>query len=101
MWCLPRSLAGSVLTTAPVPRVRQVARLCQRDPHQLFQRLQGQLQELTLEVKVRLLEHLSRERPGLAQLFLTALLDNYERMVTAANSLSPAVHALEHHHLSR
>ena len=79
----------------------QVVRLCQRDPHQLFQRLQGQLQELTLEVKVRLLEHLSRERPGLAQLFLTALLDNYDRLVAAAVSLSPAVHALEHHHLSR
>ncbi|XP_043237970.1 protein FAM193A-like isoform X2 [Amphibalanus amphitrite] len=88
---------------APMQAVmkEKVARLCQRDPHQLFQRLQGQLQELTLEVKVRLLEHLSRERPGLAQLFLTALLDNYDRIVKAATSLSPAVHALEHHHLSR
>ncbi|XP_037084879.1 LOW QUALITY PROTEIN: protein FAM193A-like [Pollicipes pollicipes] len=83
------------------PCKEKVVRLCQRDPHQLFQRLQGQLQELTLEVKVRLLEHLSRERPGLAQLFLTALLDNYDRLVTAAVSLAPAVHTLEHHHLSR
>lgn len=48
-------------------------RLCARDPHHLFQRLESQVQEFVIEAKVRQLELLHREEqtPELAQIFLT------------------------------
>jgi len=49
--------------------------LCARDPHQLFQRLESQVQEFVIEAKVRQLELLHREQqtPELAQIFLTGI----------------------------
>ncbi|KDR20867.1 hypothetical protein L798_04978 [Zootermopsis nevadensis] len=50
-----------------------VQKLCARDPHQLFQRLESQVQEFVIEAKVRQLELLHREEqtPEFAQIFLT------------------------------
>jgi hypothetical protein len=50
-------------------------RLCARDPHQLFQRLESQVKEFVIEAKVRQLELLHREQqtPELAQIFLTGI----------------------------
>lgn len=47
-------------------------RLCKRDPHQLFMRLEGQAQDFVVETKVRLLDLLhNRNTNNLAEIFLT------------------------------
>lgn len=46
------------------------------DPHQLFQRLESQVQEFVIEAKVRQLELLHREKdsPDLPRLFISGIL---------------------------
>ena len=102
----------------------RVHRLCQKDPHQLFQRLETVVTEVVLEVKVRLLELLQKQAkdPGLAQDFIQGerntqayelshfnfplpfipeLLDGYENLCSASQHLAPALIDLELHHLRR
>ncbi|KAJ9589026.1 hypothetical protein L9F63_017670 [Diploptera punctata] len=80
-----------------------VQKLCARDPHQLFQRLEAQVQEFVIEAKVRQLELLHREHqtPELAQIFLTGLLEGYDKLCLAAKQLAPLLHQLEAEHLQR
>ncbi|GFG32204.1 hypothetical protein Cfor_02029, partial [Coptotermes formosanus] len=80
-----------------------VQKLCARDPHQLFQRLESQVQEFVIEAKVRQLELLHREQqtPELAQIFLTGLLEGYDKLCLAAKQLAPLLQQLETEHLQR
>nr|CAD7258739.1 unnamed protein product [Timema shepardi] len=80
-----------------------VHKLCVKDPHQLFQRLESQVQEFVIEAKVRQLELLHREKqtPEIAQIFLTGLLDGYEKLCLAAKQLMTLLHPLEKEHLQK
>ncbi|XP_066991500.2 mucin-5AC isoform X2 [Anabrus simplex] len=80
-----------------------VHKLCARDPHQLFQRLESQVQEFVIEAKVRQLEILHREQqtPELAQIFLTGLLEGFDKLCLAAKQLAPLLQQLETEHLQR
>jgi hypothetical protein len=71
-----------------------VKRLCSRDPHQFFQRLETLAREYLLEVKVRLLEQLSCgfNSPQLAIEFIQMLLDEYTSLTS---SLPPLLYLLE------
>lgn len=73
-------------------------RLCERDPYQLYQRLEQQAREYVLEMKVRLLRHLSlgskvastlaTEGPPQAQQFISLLLEEYSALCQAACTIS-------------
>ncbi|XP_069688836.1 uncharacterized protein [Periplaneta americana] len=80
-----------------------VQKLCARDPHQLFQRLESQVQEFVIEAKVRQLElvHRGPDTPELAQVFLTGLLEGYDKLCLAAKQLAPLLQQLESEHLQR
>ena len=72
------------------------SRLCQRDPYQLYQRLEQQAREYVLEVKVRLLKHLSagskvkvlEEGPPQAHQLISLLLEEYSALCQAARTIS-------------
>ncbi|XP_054264698.1 protein FAM193A-like isoform X2 [Macrosteles quadrilineatus] len=80
-----------------------VHKLCTCDPHQLYQRLESQVQEFVIETKVRQLELLKREKdsPVLAYLFISGLLDSYKKLMAAANELAPLLEQLQTEHLSK
>ncbi|KAK7873317.1 hypothetical protein R5R35_011373 [Gryllus longicercus] len=80
-----------------------VQKLCVRDPHQLFQRLESQVQEFVIEAKVRQLELLHREEqtPEVAQIFLRGLLEGFEKLCRGAKQLTPLLQQLEAEHLQR
>ena len=82
-------------------------RLCEKDPYQLYQRLEQQAREYVLEMKVRLLKHLSAgskagaavvgsgaaaaaaaQGPPQAHQFVSLLLDEYNALCQAARSIS-------------
>lgn len=71
-------------------------RLCEKDPYQLYQRLEQQAREYVLEMKVRLLKHLSAgpEGPGAthgppqAHQFISLLLEEYSALCQAARTIS-------------
>ena len=66
-------------------------RLCVRDPHKLFQRLDEQGQEYVLEVKKYLLHQLASGNPVsalLAKQFLATLLDEYDNLCSTADTLA-------------
>ncbi|KAG9347031.1 hypothetical protein JZ751_005958 [Albula glossodonta] len=73
-----------------------VDRLCEKDPYQLYQRLEQQAREYVLEVKVRLLRHLSvgskatspEEGPPQAHHFISLLLEEYNALCQAACTIS-------------
>jgi hypothetical protein len=71
-----------------------VRKLCSRDPHQFFQRLETLAREYLLEVKVRLLEQLSCgfNSPQLAIEFIQMLLEEYSALTA---SLPPLLFLLE------
>ncbi|XP_063221682.1 uncharacterized protein LOC134530617 isoform X2 [Bacillus rossius redtenbacheri] len=80
-----------------------VNKLCAKDPHQLFQRLEAQVQEFVIEAKVRQLELLHREKqtPEIARIFLTGLLEGYEKLCIAARLLIKLLEPLEKGHLQK
>ena len=70
-----------------------VYRLCSRDPHQLFQRLESQGREYVIEMKVRLLKQLKagHKTPTQAKQFVAMLLDEYNSLCSAAKTLAACV----------
>lgn len=80
-----------------------VHKLCMCDPHQLFQRLESQVQEFVIEAKVRQLEllHGEKDSPELPHLFITGLLDSYKKLMTAATQLIPLLEQLQNEHLNK
>lgn len=75
-----------------------VCRLCERDPYQLYQRLEQQAREYVLEMKVRLLRQLSAaskvkapaspQGPPQAHRFISLLLEEYGALCQAARTVS-------------
>lgn len=73
-------------------------RLCERDPYQLYQRLEQQAREYVLEMKVRLLRQLSAaskvkapsalQGPPQAHQFISLLLEEYGALCQAARTIS-------------
>lgn len=77
-------------------------RLCLKDPYQLYQRLEQQAREYVLEVKMRLLKHLSAgsksaglsgivvaaQGPPQAHQFISLLLEEYSALCQAARTIS-------------
>ncbi|XP_053358545.1 protein FAM193A isoform X1 [Clarias gariepinus] len=86
-----------------------VDRLCEKDPYQLYQRLEQQAREYVLEMKVRLLKHLSTgpEGPGAihgppqAHQFISLLLEEYSALCQAARTISSFLLTLENEHLKK
>jgi hypothetical protein len=74
-----------------------VKKLCSRDPHQFFQRLETLAREYLLEVKVRLLEQLSCgfNSPQLAIEFIQMLLDEYSTLCSSLPGLLFLLEPLE------
>lgn len=75
-----------------------LCRLCERDPYQLYQRLEQQAREYVLEMKVRLLRQLSAvsrvkapaalQGPPQAHQFVSLLLEEYGALCQAARAIS-------------
>ena len=65
-------------------------RLCQRDPHQLFLRLESQVREFVIEMKVKLLKQLSTglKTPPQAKKFISLLLEEYAHLCKVARKMS-------------
>nr|XP_026251050.1 protein FAM193A isoform X2 [Urocitellus parryii] len=88
-----------------------VDRLCERDPYQLYQRLEQQAREYVLEMKVRLLRQLSAaaktkapsglQGPPQAHHFISLLLEEYGALCQAARSISTFLSTLENEHLKK
>ncbi|XP_028304055.1 protein FAM193A isoform X3 [Gouania willdenowi] len=92
-----------------------VDRLCEKDPYQLYQRLEQQAREYVLEMKVRLLKHLSAgskatgptgsvdaaQGPPQAQHFISLLLEEYNALCQAARTISSFLLTLENEHLQK
>ncbi|XP_036902757.1 protein FAM193A isoform X1 [Sturnira hondurensis] len=88
-----------------------VDRLCERDPYQLYQRLEQQAREYVLEMKVRLLRQLSAaarvrapsglQGPPQAHRFVSLLLEEYSALCQAARTVSTFLGTLENEHLKK
>ncbi|XP_061840114.1 protein FAM193A isoform X1 [Nerophis lumbriciformis] len=92
-----------------------VDRLCEKDPYQLYQRLEQQAREYVLEMRVRLLKHLTAgsKTPGPAALppaspgppqahqFISLLLEEYSALCQAAHTISGFLLTLENEHLQK
>lgn len=94
-----------------------VDRLCEKDPYQLYQRLEQQAREYVLEMKVRLLKHLSAgskmtpggsagnvavaQGPPQAHQFISLLLEEYNALCQAARTISSFLLTLENEHLQK
>ncbi|XP_064142225.1 protein FAM193A isoform X1 [Loxodonta africana] len=88
-----------------------VDRLCERDPYQLYQRLEQQAREYVLEMKVRLLRQLSAAAkvkapsalpgPPQAHQFISLLLEEYGALCQAARTISSFLGTLENEHLKK
>ncbi|XP_040275136.1 protein FAM193A isoform X3 [Bufo bufo] len=84
-----------------------VDRLCERDPYQLYQRLEQQAREYVLEMKVRLLKHLSLgfkvapNKPPQAHQFISLLLEEYSSLCQAACTIGTFLITLENEHLKK
>uniref|UniRef100_A0AAQ4Q0F5 FAM193 C-terminal domain-containing protein n=1 Tax=Gasterosteus aculeatus aculeatus TaxID=481459 RepID=A0AAQ4Q0F5_GASAC len=92
-----------------------VDRLCEKDPYQLYQRLEQQAREYVLEMKVRLLKHLSTGPktagpagtvaaalgPPQAYQFISLLLEEYNALCQAARTISSFLLTLENEHLQK
>jgi hypothetical protein len=85
-----------------------LCRLCERDPYQLYQRLEQQAREYVLEMKVRLLRQLSAaakakvpsglQGPPQAHHFVSLLLEEYGALCQAARSISTFLGTLVRDH---
>ncbi|XP_077575275.1 protein FAM193A [Stigmatopora nigra] len=90
-----------------------VDRLCEKDPYQLYQRLEQQAREYVLEMKARLLKPLSEpspppmppagpaEGPPRAHRLVSLLLEEYSALCQAARTISGFLLTLENKHLHK
>ncbi|XP_077381407.1 protein FAM193A isoform X4 [Festucalex cinctus] len=97
-----------------------VDRLCEKDPYQLYQRLEQQAREYVLEMKERLVKHLSAgsktfpgspgtvaaaaaaaQGPPQAHQFVSLLLEEYSALCQAARTISGFLLTLENEHLQK
>ncbi|XP_077460453.1 protein FAM193A [Stigmatopora argus] len=90
-----------------------VDRLCEKDPYQLYQRLEQQAREYVLEMKARLLKQLSEpsppplplagpaEGPPRAHRLVSLLLEEYSALCQAARTISGFLLTLENEHLHK
>lgn len=80
-----------------LPRIAElVQRLCAHDPHQLFLRLEIEVEDFVKEVKERLLKRLSEgyKSPPLARQFMTMLMEEYTSLISASKTLSTVLDKL-------
>lgn len=80
-----------------------VHRLCTRDPHQLFLRLESQVREFVIEMKVKLLKQLNSgyKSPPEAKSFIQLLLDEYEHLCVVSRKMGKILEKLKTDHLSK
>ncbi|XP_064630166.1 protein FAM193A-like isoform X2 [Lineus longissimus] len=80
-----------------------VHRLCTRDAHQLFQRLESQGREYVIETKVKLFKQLTsgHKTPPQAKAFVALMLEEYSSLSSAAKILASFLSELEQEHLKR
>ncbi|KAJ3614806.1 hypothetical protein NHX12_018376 [Muraenolepis orangiensis] len=69
-----------------------VDRLCEKDPYQLYQRLEQQAREYVLEMK---------QGPAQAHYFVSLLLEEYNALCQAARTISGFLLTLENEHLQK
>ncbi|KAL3864296.1 hypothetical protein ACJMK2_005990 [Sinanodonta woodiana] len=76
-----------------------VHRLCCRDPHQLFLRLESQVREFVIEMKVKLLKQLNSgfKTPPQAKHFISLLLDEYGHLCRVARKMAGILGELQEH----
>ncbi|XP_014249897.1 protein FAM193A-like isoform X2 [Cimex lectularius] len=80
------------------------SRLCDVcNPLQIYECLENQVGEFVVEIKVRLLQLMDRlaGNPQLPKLFISGMLDSYNKMMNAANKLTPVLSRMETEHLSK
>lgn len=98
------ALADDSSTKLCLPRIAElVQRLCAHDPHQLFLRLEIEVEDFVKEVKERLLKRLGEgyKSPQLAKQFMTMLMEEYTSLISASKTLSTVLEKLEKEHLSK
>ncbi|XP_021378384.1 protein FAM193A-like isoform X2 [Mizuhopecten yessoensis] len=80
-----------------------VHRLCSRDPHQLFLRLESQVREFVIEMKVRLLKqlHSGYKTPPEAKTFISMLLDEYGHLCQVSRKMAEVLTELKTEHLAK
>lgn len=71
-------------------------RLCTRDPHQLFLRLESQVREFVIEMKVKLLKQLNAgyKSPPEAKSFIQLLLDEYRHLCVVSRKMGTILEKL-------
>lgn len=71
-------------------------RLCARDPHQLFLRLESQVREFVIEMKVKLLKQLNSgyKTPPEAKAFIQLLLDEYGHLCVVSRKMAEILNKL-------
>ncbi|KAK0070404.1 protein FAM193A-like isoform X2 [Biomphalaria pfeifferi] len=77
-----------------------IEKLCKRDPHQLFLRLESQVREIVVDIKSRLLEMLKDKginAPDLALEFTSALLCYYDLVTKKSHLLAHYLGGLSEH----
>uniref|UniRef100_A0A0B7A9E4 FAM193 C-terminal domain-containing protein n=1 Tax=Arion vulgaris TaxID=1028688 RepID=A0A0B7A9E4_9EUPU len=77
-----------------------VDKLCSRDPHQLFLRLESQVREIVIEIKTSLLVKLKEDgynTPELARDFTSSLLSHYDLLTKKAHLLAQYLGGLSEH----
>ncbi|XP_033757581.1 protein FAM193A-like [Pecten maximus] len=80
-----------------------VHRLCSRDPHQLFLRLESQVREFVIEMKVRLLKqlHSGYKTPPEAKTFISMLLEEYGHLCHVSRKMAEVLTELKTDHLAK
>ncbi|XP_045190790.2 protein FAM193A-like isoform X3 [Mercenaria mercenaria] len=76
-----------------------VHKLCSRDPHQLFLRLESQVREFVIEMKVKLLKQLSTgfKTPPQAKKFISLMLEEYAHLCKVARKMAGLLKELQNH----
>ncbi|XP_005091367.1 protein FAM193A isoform X2 [Aplysia californica] len=77
-----------------------VDKLCSRDPHQLFLRLESQVRELVMGIKTSLLEKLTQDgynTPELSLAFTSSMLWHYDLLTKKAHLLAQYLGGLSEH----
>lgn len=79
--------------------IELVHKLCSRDPHQLFLRLESQVREFVIEMKVKLLKQLKSgcKTPPQAKKFISLMLDEYAHLCKVARKVAGLLKELQNH----
>ncbi|XP_076436859.1 uncharacterized protein LOC143276252 isoform X2 [Babylonia areolata] len=77
----------------------QVDKLCSRDPHQLFQRLESQVREFVIEIKMNLRKKINSgySTPPQAKEIMSMLLEEYNNLSNVARIVSENLSTLKDH----